>query len=92
MPRDDYPESWEADEARLWEDIAQGRESDYGDMRIDEHAQVLFEAGWLEESHALSPDQRNAIRDEFFDYCIDEGFFYDRDDFDWEAWREYMGY
>lgn len=93
MPRDDYPDSWEADEARLWEDIAGSREGDYGEtLRADEHAQVLFEAGWFDDIQSMTIDQRNAVRDEFFDYCIEQGYFYDREDFDWEAWREYMGY
>lgn len=56
------------------------------------YAEALFEAGFTYtgaelEAMGLSEDQVNAIRNEFFDFMgIDYG------DFDWEGWREAMGY
>jgi hypothetical protein len=56
------------------------------------HVEALFEAGFTHhaeeyESMGLTPDQVEAIREEFFDYMgLDES------DFDWEGWREAMGY
>lgn len=56
------------------------------------HVEALFEAGFTHtaeeyEAMGLSEDQVDAIRAELFDYMgMDEG------DFDWEGWREAMGY
>lgn len=56
------------------------------------HAETLFEAGfthsWDElESMGMTPEDIYAIREEFFDYMgLEEA------DFDWEGWREAMGY
>lgn len=85
------PEFWEQDETELWAEISQGHRGDYNEwMAGDETAMRLFSAGWIEPDH--TPDERRAIRDAFMDYAIETGYFYDRDEFDWEAWREYMGY
>lgn len=56
------------------------------------HVETLFETGFTMdaielESLGYTEDDVQAIRDEFFDYL---GI--DRDDFDWEGWREAMGY
>jgi hypothetical protein len=84
-----YPERWGADESQLWGDIAGTRTDDYGDLLAgDRQAQSLFSAGWIDDTGF----DRSAIRDAFFDYMIEQGYFDDRYDFDWEAWREYMGY
>lgn len=86
-----YPESWGADEAGLWAEIGFSHEGDYGNyLSDDRHAMALFDQGWIDEG--LSPEDRQTIRDAFFDYAIEEGYFDDRGDFDWDAWREYMGY
>lgn len=85
-----YPEFWESDETRLWNQVGAGHENDYGSLSEDQHAIALFSAGWLEDGY--TPEQRNAIRDDFLDYAIEQGYFDDRDDFDWEAWKQYMGY
>lgn len=56
------------------------------------YAEALFEVGFTMHSDELesagySPDDVQAIREQFFDYIgIDEG------QFDWEDWREAMGY
>lgn len=85
------PEVWDRDETELWAEISVGRRGDYGEyMAGDDTAQRLFAAGWLESDH--TPDERQFLRDSFMDYAIENGWFYDRDEFDWEAWREYMGY
>jgi hypothetical protein len=56
------------------------------------HVEALFEAGFTHtadeyEAMGLNEDSVQAIRDEFFDYM---GI--DPSDFDWEGWREAMGY
>lgn len=56
------------------------------------YAEALFEAAFTHTGAELdamgySPDDVQAMRDEFFDYIgIDES------DFDWADWREAMGY
>lgn len=85
-----YPEFWGAAELELWDSYSGGHESDFREMSEDPQALALFSAGWLEDGY--TNEERNAIRDEFFDYAIEEGYFYDRDDFDWQEWRDYMGY
>jgi hypothetical protein len=61
------------------------------DWEVD-HVEALFDAGFTHtaaeyEAMGLSQDQVQAIRDELFDYMgIDQA------DFDWEGWREAMGY
>lgn len=93
MPVHGGPEDWGTDESNLWREIAADREGD-NDARFaaDDMAQALFHAGWIEPTESFSPEQRNAIRDEFFDYAIEQGYFYDREDFDWGEWAHYMGY
>lgn len=85
-----YPESWGGEESQLWEEISRDHRDDFGRMADDEQAMALFSGGWLDDG--LSREDRTAIRDAFFDYLIEEGYDFDRDDFDWVAWREYMGY
>jgi hypothetical protein len=85
-----YPEFWGRDESRLWSKISGDHHDDYGRMRNDQEAVNLFSAGWLERGYTRH--DREAIRDRFFDYLIEEGYDFDRDDFDWEAWRHAMGY
>lgn len=56
------------------------------------HVEDLFEAAFTisaedYDAMGLSPEQVSMYRDEFFDYMgLDEA------DFDWEGWREAMGY
>lgn len=56
------------------------------------YAESLFEVGFTMHADELElagydPDAVQAIRDEFFDYMgIDQA------DFDWQEWREAMGY
>lgn len=50
-----------------------------------ERAEELFERGFMDRS--LTPDERMAAREEFFDYTgLPE------DMFPWDEWREAMGY
>lgn len=56
------------------------------------YAEALFEEGFTHraseyDAEGLDPSQVAAIRDEFFDYM---GM--DPSEFDWEEWREAMGY
>lgn len=85
------PEDWDRDESNLWGAIAGEREDDFhNDLADDRRAMALFDAGWIDQE--LSREDRSAARDAFMDYMIEEGYFDNVDDFDWEAWREYMGY
>lgn len=85
-----YPEFWGGDESRLWSEISGEHRDDFGNMRDDPEAIARFSAGWLEDGYSTA--ERNAIRDSFFDYLVEQGYDFDREDFDWAAWREYMGY
>lgn len=56
-----------------------------GDLELF-RAESFFEVGWLENGRWL-PSEIHAFREAFFDMLgIDE------QDFDWQSWREYMGY
>lgn len=66
--------------------------TDYLDDQESDYAETLFEAGFTHtaeeyESMGLSEDAVQAIRDEFFEYMGLEEY-----EFDWEGWREAMGY
>lgn len=88
MPPTIYPESWGRDETELWEQISGPRVGDHNEYLADDRTAIaLFSAGWLERG-----DNPVLARDAFFDYAIEEGFLDDRGEFDWEAWKEYMGY
>ena len=58
----------------------------------ESHVEALFEAGFTHtgaeyEAEGLDPDSVHAIREEFFEYMgLAE------ENFDWEDWREAMGY
>lgn len=87
MPHEfDGPGYWGRDEFELWETVSRG----YPELENDRTAANMFSAGWLED--APDPEMRQAVRNAYFDYVIAEGFYDDRGDFDWQAWREYMGY
>lgn len=64
----------------------------YLDASEERTARTLFEEGFTHhateyDAAGLDPAQVAAIREEFFDLVgIDEA------DFDWEGWREAMGY
>lgn len=80
------PEDWGEAEANLWEQIS----GDYGDMQDDSHAMALFDAGWIDGE--ISKEDRDAVREEFFEYAIDSDYFDNEGDFDWAAWREANDY
>jgi hypothetical protein len=66
--------------------------TDYLSSEEASYAEALFETGFTHtsaeyEAMGYSEDEIQAIRDEFFDYM---GM--DAADFDWEGWREAMGY
>lgn len=93
MPDDIYPENWERDETDLWTQIAADRVSDNDDPFVsDDYAIALFDAGWTKGHDELEPWQRGAIRDQFLDYAVERGFLNAHGEFDWDEWREYMGY
>lgn len=55
----------------------------YLDQQDLSDAEALFEAGWLTWGGEYSPDEIQAIRDEFYDLV---GMY--EDDFDWDSYRE----
>lgn len=85
MPSNDWDGSFQA----LFDDIPG---TGYLEDHEVGHVEALFEAGFTHtaaeyEAMGFSEDDVQAIREEFFDYLgIDEA------DFDWEGWREAMGY
>lgn len=81
---------WSEGLQELWDNttgteyIPSGWETDY--------AQNLFDIGFGHtaadyDALGIDPEQVSAAREEFFDYM---GMEYE--DFDWEAWRDEMGY
>jgi len=66
--------------------------ADYLSSEESSYAEALFDAGFTHTSAeydemGMSEDEVQAIRDEFFDFM---GI--DAESFDWEGWREAMGY
>jgi hypothetical protein len=84
-----YPRFWDRDETELWSTISVGHLGDYGPLHSDQYAQNLFSVGWVED---VSDSMRKVARNNFMDYAIENGYFSEVEDFDWMAWREYMGY
>ena len=92
MSYDDWDESFRD----VYDDVpgmAEAYSEDYAAGNFDPgYAEALFEAGFTMHASELeaagySPDDVLAIREEFFDYMgISE------DQFDWQEWREAMGY
>jgi hypothetical protein len=60
------------------------REIDYSERELKE----LFDTGFL--AYGIDPDTRSDARESFFETM--EFLGYDREDFDWQAWREWKGY
>lgn len=74
----------------LWTETS-GTENIPGGWETD-YAQNLFDLGFGHtadeyESLGIDPETVSAAREEFFDYM---GM--DEDQFDWDAWRDEMGY
>lgn len=84
-PFDFIPQSWSHSEAEIWYD-AFGQYDQIFDDRI---AQALYDYGFF--NFDISPDERQAIRENLYDYLMDEyGIDFDQV-FDWEAWRAAYG-
>jgi hypothetical protein len=86
-------DDWEGSFQGLYDDVPGMATAYTADEHFDSgYAEALFEVGFTMHANELeasgySEDDVRAIREEFFDYMgIDEG------DFDWEEWREAMGY
>lgn len=85
MPYDDWDDQFRG----FFDDIPG---ADYLSSEEANYAEALFEAGFTHhsaelEALGLSMDDVEAIRAEFFEFMgIDSA------DFDWEGWREAMGY
>lgn len=88
-----YPEEWGSEDVNLWENVTADVYGDDGSaFSDDDMAQALFEAGFVSDEY--SGDELSAVREAFFDYCIEEGYFVSDEDISefWEAWREANGY
>lgn len=82
-------DDWDSSFQDMFDDIPG---ADYLSSEEANYAEALFEAGFTHtgeeyESMGMSEDDVQAIRDTFFDFMGIEA-----SDFDWEAWREAMGY
>lgn len=68
-------------------DIERLRDANFTDEQLRE----TFEDAFLSRSGgSVSPDERYDARQAFFDWM--EYLGYDDNDYNWQAWREYMGY
>jgi hypothetical protein len=82
-------EEWESPFQDVYEGIPG---TGYLDDTESNYAEALYETGFMHDSdwyeaNGYSEDDIQAIREEFFDFMgIDAA------DFDWEGWREAMGY
>lgn len=76
-------EDWTPEFQEIWDslpvDLSALSASEY------EYTEYMFEEGFMHYSGEVAPDDTKFARDEFFDMI-------DYDYFDWEGWREAMGY
>lgn len=82
MAYDDWPEEFQ----EIWDNLP----ADFSDMSASEYeyTQFMFEEGFMTyEDEKLAVDDIEFARGEFFD-----AIGYDYEDFDWQGWREAMGY
>jgi len=88
-------DDWESAFRELYDDIPGMQTAYEHDTDFDAgYAEALFEAGFTKhaselEAEGLSQDAVNAIRAEFFEYM---GLGDYGENFDWQEWREVMGY
>lgn len=86
-------DEWDAADTDLWENVTDDVYGDSGQaFANDDLAQALFESGFVDSEY--SGEELSAVREAFFDYCIEAGYFDSDDDISefWEAWREANGY
>lgn len=77
---------WEFDGSEEYSDF----EEEFGylyDIEDDPVGMGLMHAGWFSDNSETTPEERHDAREAWFEYMD-----YDYEDFDWDAWREYMGY
>ena len=83
MAYDDWPSEFQ----EVWDDL----NLDLSDMSASdrEYTEFMFEEGFQRyEDEKLHPDDISFARSEFFDMIGEEY----EDFFDWQEWREAMGY
>ena len=89
------------DETQAWHDTIVGIRLDDEDVEnlaalgytVDDYHDLYteaFEQRRDDPNNELYPEERHALRDEFFALMEDLG--YDMEHFRWEEWREHMGY
>lgn len=87
---------WGDDVERIYESVSHGElepdeertlhDADFSEEQLRE----LFDEGFLTHEGDASAQERFDAREAFFEWM--EYLGYDRDDFNWQAWREHMGY
>jgi len=72
-----------------FQDVWDNTPADFSGLSDEEldWAEYTFELGFMTYSNELSPAEIQYARDEFFEAAGIEA-----DQFDWEGWREAMGY
>ena len=81
-------EDWPSEFQELWDELDQT--VDFSEMTVSqiEYAEFMFEEGFMHYSGEVAYADMAFAREEFWD-LIGEEF---EDIFDWEGWREAMGY
>ena len=84
MAYDDWPEEFQ----EVWDDLE--RQDGFEGLSGSEleYAEYMFEEGFMHYAGEISPADTEFARGEFFDMIGQEW----EDIFDWEGWREAMGY
>lgn len=82
----EYPENWNEQLIHLYESQPNTHSSFYDNAADWYHAQDLFERAFIQE-YDISRNERREAREEYWEWTGT-----DADQFDWEAWREYMDY
>lgn len=79
-------DDWTPEFQDLWENLP----ADYGDLTQEQldYAEFMFEEGFMNYQGEQSPIDTDFARQEFFDMFGPEV----EGSFDWQGWREAMGY
>jgi hypothetical protein len=81
---DDWPEEFQ----EVWDNLERTDAFEGKSASQVEYAEYMFEEGFMHYAGEQSPMDTEFARDEFFDLI---GLEYE-EYFDWEGWREAMGY
>lgn len=89
---DRYPDDWGESQREFWDSQPTANPIYYEDSNEWERAQEAFQQGWMDdqrkdEHSGVDWSDILAAREEYYEISGT-----DSEDFDWEAWREFMGY